>query len=325
MRILVTGATGFIGRHVVAQLDARGYSYRLTSRRPVNKNGVDWQVAPGPTDYQAWCRLAAGMDAIIHLAGRAHNRNETLDNQRLHNTTLTECLATAAAAQGARHFIYISTIKVLGEKNPTDPQGHAIPFRESNQPDPRDPYAQSKLDAECAVAAAAKGLGMATTVIRPPLVYGPGVRANFLQLMKYVARGWPLPLGAIDNQRSFVAAANLADLILTCLQNLAAAGETFLVSDLTVSTPKLVRLLAKHMHKKPRLVSVPPSMLRTAGIMLGRKAMIERLTDSLVVDSAHVLETLNWQPRQSPDEALAATVDWFLAMPDDEAMPEFLP
>lgn len=307
-RVFVTGATGFIGSALISRLLVEpNRAVRATVRESAFRafpTGVD--IAPvgdiGPaTD---WHEAVAGMDTVIHLAARVHMMRDTsadpLAEFRKVNTEGTLNLARQAAAAGVRRFIFLSSVKVNGETGL---------FRESDPENPQDAYAVSKFEAEQGLRAIAAGTGMEVTIIRPPLVYGPGVKANFQALVRAVQRGVPLPLGAIDNRRSLVAIDNLIDLIVTCIDHPSAANETFLVSDgEDLSTPELVRRLARAMGRPARLIPVPPGLLIAGARLAGRRAAAERLISSLQVDITKAARLLNWHPPVTVDEGLARAV-----------------
>ncbi|KQP35808.1 hypothetical protein ASF44_21115 [Pseudorhodoferax sp. Leaf274] len=286
--VLVTGSSGFIGQHLVRALALRGRSVQR-AQRPTGDGGID--------------RLH-GIQSIIHLAARAHVLDDTaaapLAAYRAANTVATLALAEQAAAAGVRRFIFISSVKVHGESTPP-----GRPFDENITATPHDPYALSKWEAEQGLAAIAARGAMEVVVVRPPLVYGPGVKANFAALLRAVARGWPLPLAAIDNRRSLVGIDNLVDFLLLCLDHPAAANETFLVSDgEDLSTPELLRRLGNAMSRPARLWPIPPELLTAGAALLGRRAAAERLCGNLQVDITKARTLLNWSPPVSVDEGL---------------------
>ncbi|MFT3717978.1 NAD-dependent epimerase/dehydratase family protein [Pseudorhodoferax sp.] len=310
--IVLTGGSGFVGRAVVQALARRGSALRLAGRAaaaPVPLPPHVQTVAVAPLGPQAdWSAALRGASAVLHLAARAHVLRDPaadpLAAYRAVNTAGTLRLAEQAAAAGVRRFVFASTVKVHGESTPAD-----RPFTEDMAPAPQDPYALSKWEAEQGLAAIAARTGMEVVVVRPPLVYGPGVRANFAALVRAVARGWPLPLGAIDNRRSLVGLDNLVDLLLLCLEHPAAAQQTFLASDgEDLSTPALLRRLAAAMGRPARLLPVPPALLRAGAGLLGRGAAVERLCGSLRVDIAKARRVLGWAPPLGVDEGLRRTV-----------------
>lgn len=308
--VLVTGANGFVGRAVLRALESRRWPARAAVRaKPpdADRFACEW-VAVG--DFAAgadWTAAVSGVDAVVHLAARVHVMRETatdaLSAFRRINVDATKALAQAARDAGVRRFVYVSTVKVHGEASP----GRA--FTEQDTPSPQDPYAQSKWEAERALAEVAAGSPLETVVLRPPLVYGPGVRANFLALADAVRRGVPLPLGAVRNHRSLVYVENLADAILAVLASPQAARETFLVDDgRPVSSADLVRAMARAIGRRPRLPAVPVGWLRWLARIAGREAAVERLVADLEVDSSRLQRVVGWTPPFDLDAGLRATL-----------------
>jgi nucleoside-diphosphate-sugar epimerase len=260
----------------------------------------------GPTTD--WASALRGVDAVIHAAGRAHllaggARQASAYYQT--NTLGTRCLVSAAARAGVQRFIYLSSVKVNGEA--TD----ARPFSAQDVPQPRDAYAISKWQGEQQALEAARPSPMQLVVVRLPLVYGPGVRANFLRLLRWVDRGWPLPLGAVHNARSLVSLWNLSDLLLRLLEHRAAAG-TWMVSDgADLSTPQLLREMGHALGKPVRLLTVPLPLLRAAARLSGRAPEVARLCGSLTVDVAATCAALDWKPPISVQESLTRTAAWY--------------
>lgn len=265
---------------------------------------VESEIVGNIDSFTRWEGAVSGVDTVIHLAARVHMMNDTstdpLAEFRRVNTEGTLNLARQAAEAGVRRFIFLSSVKVNGETGF---------FRESDVEDPQDPYAISKCEAEQGLRRIAAETGMAVVIIRPPLVYGPGVKANFQSLMRAVGKGVPLPLGAIDNRRSLVGIDNLVDLIVTCIDHPAAANETFLVSDgEDLSTPELVRRIARALGKPARLFPVSPALLKAAATLLGRREAVERLLSSLQVDISKTRDLLGWRPPVSVDAGLTRAV-----------------
>jgi nucleoside-diphosphate-sugar epimerase len=310
---MVTGATGFVGRALVERLasDPR-YVVRATSRSanpgwPQYVEPMQVEDLGGGPDYAEALR---GVSCLIHAAARVHVSDESapdanaLASFRSVNVVGTRRLAEQAARAGVRRFIFVSSIKVNGAS--TEP---GEPFRMSDIPKPQCAYGISKWHAEQALWQVAGETGLQVVVVRPPLAYGPGVKANVLRLMRLVDRGWPLPLAAVDNRRSLVALDNLVDLLTLCIDHPAASGQAFLVSDgHDLSTPELIRGLAQAMGRPARLFRVPLPLLRTAGRLSGRLGEFERLTDSLQVDIRPTCETLRWEPPVSVQEGLLRAV-----------------
>ncbi len=215
-------------------------------------------------------------------------------------------LAKAAAKASVRRLVFLSTAKVLGESSPTSG------FDDRSAPAPTNPYSISKWEAEQALHEVSRTSGLEVCVLRPPLVYGPGVRANFLRLLRWVDRGYPLPFGAIDNRRSLIALENLVDAITVCATHPDAAGGTFLVSDgEAISTAELVRLLAEELHRPARLIPMPVGMLRVLGSITGRSAEIDRLAGDFVVHDDGIRSALHWRPPLTMQEAMAQTMAWY--------------
>jgi nucleoside-diphosphate-sugar epimerase len=258
----------------------------------------------------SWDEALAGVDAVVHLAARAHILNDAPENEDLYvqaNTYGTERLAAAAAQVRVRRFVFLSSVKVNGENS------RDRPYTAGDEPHPEDAYGASKCRAESSVTAIAAQTGLQAEIVRSPLVYGPGVRANFLRLLRWVDAGWPLPLGAICNRRSLVSVWNLCDLLVNLLDN-RAAGATWMVSDgEDLSTPELIRQIARSMGRPARLVPVPVGVLRAAGGLIGKQAEIARLCGSLAVDIAPTRARLGWAPPVSISDALSRTTSWYLS------------
>jgi len=285
MRCVVTGAAGFIGQALVPALRARGHDVVALDRRAIG------DIA----GYSGWAAQLDGADAVVHLAALAHIRAGDEARLRAVNVDAARSLGEAAAAAGVR-MLQMSSVKVLGEETPQRP------FDDASPPAPRDGYGRAKAEAEAALRAVP---GLSLTVLRPPLVYGPGVRANFLALMRAVARGWPLPLAGIANRRSLLYAGNLAHAVVHCLESPLAAGRAYGVTDgAPVSTPALCRALGAALGRPARLFSFPPSLLELA-------PPASRLTRSLVVDDAALRRELGWTPPHAFEEGLRRTAEWF--------------
>ncbi|HUC67343.1 MAG TPA: NAD-dependent epimerase/dehydratase family protein [Stellaceae bacterium] len=302
--IIVTGAGGFIGRALVERLAARGATVRALLRRPAAlPPPVETRVLGDLDAATDWPALLAGARAVVHLASRAHAR--TVDEQRWieGEAATAAALARAAAASGIRRLVLMSSIKVLGNAT-TD-----LPLRAHQPPAPADVYGLAKWRMEETMRAAC---GDRLAVIRPPLVYGPDVKANFRALIRLVDSGLPLPFASIDNRRSFVFLDNLLDLVITVLEHPAAAGGVFLLrDDEEVSTPELARRIARALGRSAQLFPCPPVLLRLAASLLGRSAAADRLLSSLRVDDLATRERLGWRPRVSLDDGLAATCRWY--------------
>lgn len=305
-KILVTGASGFVGRALCAHLQQQGYEVQAAVRASTPGLHASRLVTiPSIDQHTNWTQALDGVDAVVHLAARVHVMHETTaDPETLFdavNTLATRNLVQAAIRSGVKRFVFLSTVKVNGESTLA---GH--PFVETDSPAPHDAYARSKHKAEQALKELAERQSMEWVVIRPPLVYGPGVKANFAALAKAAAKGWPLPLGSIRNQRSLVALGNLVDFIACCVQHPQAANQTFLISDgRDLSTPELVRQLALAAGVAPRLPSIPVAVLKLAGAMLGKRAAVERMCESLQVNISKAQTLLQWMPPVSVEQGLA--------------------
>lgn len=306
--VLVTGATGFIGRALHARLITMGIPVRAASRQP----------APGHTSVGAldgstdWSEALAGIDVVVHLAARVHVMRDTeadpLAAFRNSNVEATLNLARQAAKGGVRRFVFISSIKVNGERSTS-----GTPFTADDVVTPVDAYAVSKREAEVGLLRLADETGMSVVIIRPPLVYGPGVKANFEAMMRWLIRGVPLPLGSIHNRRSLVALDNLVDLIVTCIDHPAAANRVFLAGDgEDLSTTELIRRLAAALGVPARLVPVPAKLLELVASLLGRRAVAQRLCGDLQVDISKARQLLGWVPPMTVDEGLRRTAQHFL-------------
>ncbi|WP_137821640.1 SDR family oxidoreductase [Pseudomonas sp. D(2018)] len=315
MRVLLTGATGFVGRGLLERMSALvNLELVAALRRPVSglPESVTCLQVPGLEPDTDWRTALEGIDAVIHSAARVHvmhdQSSDPLAEFRKVNVDGTLNLARQAAAAGVRRFIFISSIKVNGEGTPV-----GTPYTADAQPAPADPYGISKMEAEQGLRAIAAETGMEVVIIRPTLVYGPGVKANFLSMMRWLHKGVPLPFGAIHNRRSLVALDNLVDLIVTCIDHPAAANQTFLVSDgEDLSTTELLRRMGTALGKPARLLPVPSWVLEAGAAMLGKKALSQRLCGSLQVDISKTRELLGWEPSVSVDTALRKTAENFL-------------
>jgi len=318
--VLVTGANGFVGAALCRALTEAGVTVRRAVRRTTaaenqpKASTIEVGEIGAATD---WTRALRNVACVVHLAARTHVLRETaadpLAEYRRINVAATERLARSAAACGVRRLVLLSSVKVNGER--TD----ALPFTEDDAPHPEDAYGKSKWEAEQALARVAAETGLQAVVLRPPLVYGPGVKGNFLRLMAWVARGWPLPLGSVENRRSLIYVGSLADAIVKAIETPRAAGETFFVADSEdVSTPDLVRGLAAALGVKPRLLPFPLAPLRLASALAGRGAEFARLTGSLQVDSSRIQRKLDWRPRFTLAQGLAETARWYRSAVQDK-------
>lgn len=303
--VFLTGATGFVGGAVLRRLAADGFSVKAAVRN--TSTTLDEGVGVVPFDSfedASWSESLLGVDAVVHCAARVHVMNDTetdpLAAFRKVNVEGTLNFARQAAQSGVRRFVFISSIKVNGEG--TYPGN---PYTADDKPEPNDPYGISKMEAEQGLRDLAEKTGMDVVIIRPVLVYGPGVKANFLNMMRWLDKGVPLPFGAIHNGRSLVALDNLVDLIVTAMTHPAAANQTFLVSDgEDLSTTQLLRRMAKALDKSARLLPVPSWVLSSAANLLGKKSLSQRLCGSLQVDISKTRTLLQWSPPVSVDNAL---------------------
>lgn len=310
-RILVTGANGFIGRALVARLLAEERCVVGAMRCPTDEN---WAVqSPSLDSASDWRPLLADKAVVIHAAARAHVFRDNLKAEVsvLHRVNVegTVDLALQALRAGVRRFIYISSIGVNGN------QTFGQPFSEGDTSDPQEPYAISKLDAEIALHTLFAGTHAQLVIVRPPLVYGPNAPGNFRRLLKLAASGMPLPLGAINNKRSFVAIDNLVDLIITCIDHPAAANQTFLASDGDdISTTQLLRRIRGAMGKPACLVPVPVWLLEALAALLGKRDLSQRLCGDLQVDISKARNLLAWSPSMSVAEGLKVAAEHYLAV-----------
>ena len=318
MRILVTGATGFIGRAVAVRCAAEpGLEVCGTVRRHSPNASPPAGIKAVPVDDLSdttdWREAVQGVDTIVHAAARVHDMREKaadpLAEFRRVNVAGTLNLARQGVAAGVRRFIFVSSIKVNGEE--TFP---GRPYTSTDVPAPTDPYGISKHEAEAGLMQLGEATGLEVVIIRPVLVYGPGVKGNFRSIMRVLHRGLPLPLGALSqNRRSLVALDNLVDLIVTCLQHPAAAHQTFLVSDgEDLSTTALLRRTAAALGRPARLLPVPAFALHAGARLLGKSSVAQRLCGSLQVDITQTRERLSWAPPVGTDEALHLTARHFL-------------
>ncbi len=302
--ILVTGASGFVGTALLSALKEGGYCFRPVYRRGY-AGGTDARVVvPVISSTTDWGNHLEGVRSIVHLAARVHvmrdSAKDPLSDFRETNVAGTLNLARQAALHGVRRFIYISSIKVNGEQ--TTP-GH--PFTPIDKPTPAGPYGISKLEAEDGVRQIARLTGMEVVIIRPVMIYGPGVKGNFITMMRWLRKGIPLPLGAIHNARSLVALDNLIDLIMCCLRHPAAANQLFMVSDgEDLSTTELLKRTAVAMRINVRLIPVPASIIWAGATLFGNRDIAQRLCGSLQVDIGKTRELLSWAPPVTIDVGL---------------------
>lgn len=307
----MTGASGFVGNRLCTTLRNSEKDFLPVSRRNVEEYPQAFTIEDinKSTD---WRVVLKDVDSIVHLAARVHvmhdKSGDPLGAFRAVNVDVTLNLARQAVVCGVKRFVFVSSVKVNGEET-TDK-----PFTVFDVPAPIDPYGISKMEAERALLALSDATGLEVVIVRPPLVYGPGVRANFLRLMRLVSMGVPLPLGAIHNRRSMVALDNLVDLLIVCAQHPAAAGQIFMVSDESdMSISELLRMLAGAMGRRSHLLPLPAGIIAGAAALFGKSAVASRLLGSLQVDIAHTKSTLSWKPVVSVQVAVNDTVADFLA------------
>jgi len=314
MRVLVTGATGFVGRFLCPLLAERGHDVIAAVRTPpeILIDGLSGLVNVGEIGPETeWTDALDRVDAIIHLAARAHVMDDlSPDPEACYHRTNVEgtiCLAQAATRSGIKRFIYLSSVKAMAEESGTDPMTESMPAQ------PGDAYGRTKLAAEEALQRIATEAGMTYIILRPPLIYGPGAKANFLSLLKACDRRIPLPLASIRNKRSLIYLGNLADALICCLEDSRGAIGTFLVSDgEAVSTPELICRISLALGQAPRLLMFPVPLLRLAGLMTGKAAAISRLTGSLDMDVSEIQKRLGWTPPFNMIQGLERTAEWFL-------------
>ena len=311
--VLVTGANGFVGTALCRSLAAEGRVVRRALRR--RSGGPHSASFPGIVTVgdigpeTEWSVALEGVHVVIHLAARVHvmddSSEDPLGAYRHVNVAGTENLARQAAACGVRRLVFISTVKVHGEERD-------VSYSEENDLSPKDPYGVSKLEAETVLHRVAEETGLEVVIIRPPLVYGPGVKANFLRLLGVVVRGIPLPFASINNRRSMVYLGNLVEAISICATHPKAAGQVFLVSDCDdVSTAELIRRIAIALGREPRLMHFPPNLIRLAGRLLGKTNAVVRLLGSLTIDSSKIKRELGWQPPYTMIEGITKTAEWY--------------
>jgi nucleoside-diphosphate-sugar epimerase len=309
-KVLVTGASGFVGGQLVNCLDRQNISFEILGRRDVHDGKFPFS-STGFLKDDSYYDVLEGVSTVVHCAARVHIMDETaanpLEEFRAFNVEATLSLARQAAEKGVKRFIFLSTIKVNGETTTG-----SKPFSAFDIPHPVDPYGVSKAEAESGLKSIAEQYGMEFVIIRPPLVYGPGVKANFAALMAAVNRKMPLPLRMIKhNRRSMVSVVNLVDLIVTCLEHPAARNEVFLVSDdEDISTSTMVALMARACGKPNVALPLPAAIFKLAGAVLNKADMVDRLVGSLQLDISHTKETLSWSPPQTIEEGFAATFNW---------------
>ena len=312
----MTGANGFVGHRICNLLLAAGHKVRASIRSSTKtqsiKPNIEYLSSGDIGPSTDWSTVLIDLDVVIHLAARVHVMkeafNDPLAEYRRINVDGTRHLALTAARSGVRRFVYVSTIKVNGENTIEKP------FSDSDIPSPQDAYAISKWEAEEALRDVASQTGLEIVIIRPPLVYGPGVKGNMLTLMRYIDRGYPLLFGGIHNKRSFISLDNLADALLTSATKVDCAGQTFLVSDgEDLSTSELIERIAAAMNRKPHLIHAPEKAFTVIGALVpALRPLIGRLTGSLVIDSTRFRSVTGWSPPQTVTAGMKAMVSEYL-------------
>jgi UDP-glucose 4-epimerase len=318
MNILLTGATGFVGKALFPELLSRKYQVTCVFRETVAEkhqqmtfNGCHRFEVENIDGNTRWTPYLTNISQIVHLAGMAHVPGKTggKECQRFFsvNHEGTRNLAIQAARQGVKRFVFMSSVLVNGSRSP------AVPFCETDRADPQNVYAAAKYEAETSLKEIGGETGMEVVILRPPLVYGPGVKANFLKLLDLVYAGVPLPLGAVSNRRSFISLKNLVDAVCLCLAHEKAGNQTFVVSDgEDLSTSELIAAIAAAMNRPCRLFNVPEKVMKTGLSVLGGKNVYDRLWGTLQVDSSRIRTRLGWRPPVTVEQGIAETVDWYL-------------
>lgn len=316
MKVVVTGANGFVGAALCQALAKHGHAVRKAVRsiqavKPANEPGVEVAAVGNINSQTDWAAVLSGVDVVIHLAARVHVMQESaadpLAEFRQVNVAGTERLARSAAACGVRRLVYVSSIKVNGESTEGGRK-----YTELDPPAPQDPYGISKYEAEQALHRVAQETGLEVVIVRPPLVYGPGVRGNFIQMLRVLGKGIPLPLASVDNLRSLVYLGNLVDALTMCATHPAAAGQIYLVSDgADISTPDLLRTLADAAGQRAHLLPCPIFLLRILAMLAGKGPQADRLLGSLRVESGKIRRELNWTPPYTLHQGLQATAEWY--------------
>jgi len=311
MRVAITGPNGFIGQNLSNALKNNSFKVRPLVRSDKH-NLIDSINIGDISPNTDWSKALEDVDCIIHCAGLAHNLHKskslTLSSYEKINVLGTINLAEQAARLGVNRMIFLSSLKVNGDFTKTD-----SPFTEKDIPKPRGEYAKSKWAAEQRLREISSTSKLDVIIVRPPLVYGPGVKANFLSLIKAVSKGLPLPLGSLDNRRSFISVDNLTDILIACITKPEASSKTFLVSDdEDISTSYLIESMAKLMNKPSRLFYLPKNLIHLGGFLVDKESVAKSLIDSLQADISYTKKTLNWEPKSTIQEGLKKTIDSFL-------------
>ncbi len=310
--VLVTGANGFIGSALIKELVNEGWYVTAATREPLPALDSEHirNVSIGSINASTlWEDALEGMDVVVHLAARVHVMSDKTRNPlgayRKVNVQGSRKLAEIASQSGVKRLVLLSSVKVNGEE-------HSRAYREDDEPEPQDPYGISKMEGELALRTIADGSEMDYVIIRPPLVYGAGVKANFRALLSMVHRKVPLPLAGVNNQRSLIYIGNLVDSIIACMTSKAAANQTYLVSDdQDLSTPRLIRAIAASMDTRCLLFPFPQLLLKTASKLAGKGDAANRLLGSLTVDISKIKRELAWRPPFSVESGLRHTAKWY--------------
>ena len=320
--ILITGADGFIGRHMTELVDLSGGRVRAACRQGDKGRGLSpdsstktvyWDLEDRGAGYRG---LLEGIECVIHLAYRRHIPGKTGDQQELRNinVTGTRALAESAAEMGVKRFIFVSSIKVNGEHTWYRDDNNYGKFSETDLPNPVDVYGADKYSAEQEVIRTCRDSAMEYVILRPPLVYGPGVKGNFLRLLRLVKLGLPLPLGSVKNLRSLIYVRNLCDATIKCIHHPRAANQVYLLSDNNISINRLIREMAAYMNKNAAIFPFPPDWLNYIGRVTGKKNFMDRMTGSLVIDNQKITIDLGWTPPCAFAAGLKSTVEWYTGL-----------
>ncbi|NQV72052.1 NAD-dependent epimerase/dehydratase family protein [bacterium] len=305
-KVLVTGASGFVGSALVPILLKSGFSVRCAVRsfQLINLDTVEYVEIGDINDKTDWSLALKDVDAVVHLAARVHQTDKKagadIEAFRSVNVQGTKSLAKSAIAAGVNQFVFLSSIKVNGESGT---------FSETSKPDPKDAYGISKLEAEEILTDIFRGKDKSLVIIRPPLIYGPGVKANLNALIRLVRTGVPLPFGSFKNKRSLIGIGNLVDLLISCLRKAPEGSHVYLVSDgKAVSTLHLVEAIAKADHRRTINIPIPMPLISLVAIMLGKSEMMQKLGGDLVIDSDKLSTELGWIPPFSFQESISRMI-----------------